>query len=104
MSESITNIADAVRVLGALPVPVGPEPQLSEVEVLRARVAELLAERQSTNEALDDAVRQLRVDRDRIARLERLVPKPRPADELTALLASTQVLREDAAAEAGEPR
>jgi hypothetical protein len=27
MSEPITNVADAVRVLGALPVPVGPEPQ-----------------------------------------------------------------------------
>ncbi|MFJ3097406.1 hypothetical protein [Streptomyces hydrogenans] len=44
-----------------------------------ARVAELEAERHSTNEALDDAVAALRVQRDRIAELEAaLAPQPRP--------------------------
>lgn len=38
---------------------------------LRARVAELEAERHTTNEALDDAARALREQRDRIADLER---------------------------------
>lgn len=34
MSEQpITNVADAVRELGALPMPVGPEPQAAEVFV-----------------------------------------------------------------------
>lgn len=37
---------------------------------LRSQVAELLAERHSTNEALDDAARALREQRDRIAELE----------------------------------
>lgn len=67
MSEPITNVEAAVAVLGALPVPQGPEPQLSEAQSLRdslreacdeiarleselgsatARVAELEAERQ----------------------------------------------------------
>lgn len=140
MSESITNLSDAVAALGALPVPVGPEPQalrliayaakntdllladaaerrraaewpwdmwcrichirptshrteaealeaadrhvklvhapqaevhqlmtaggLAEFERLRARVAELEAERHSTNEALDDAARQRRADQE----------------------------------------
>jgi hypothetical protein len=42
MSEQpITNVADAVAELGALPVPVGSAP--SELEQLRARVAELEA-------------------------------------------------------------
>lgn len=113
--ESITSLSEAVAVYGALPMPVGPEPQaLSAAEVrlsqygeqrgtygngsekalhhialdlrkelsdqrayerrlreqhdldvaelnrLRARVAELEAERHSTNEALDDAVQALR--------------------------------------------
>ncbi|HEY9353723.1 MAG TPA: hypothetical protein VIP28_10745 [Nocardioides sp.] len=127
MSEPITNLSDAVRELGALPMPVGPEPQVSEAERLRAeltaseqrserrriawrmayqraqgrgwaadrageraregqtamqdmlasllamqierdaaleRVAELLAERRTTNEALDDAVQELRARRE----------------------------------------
>lgn len=124
MSEPITNVADAVRELGALPVPVGPESSErgrlraayiealdnahqthpcpvtgrpywtgcvhydeagrvvgvgschserradavlavrdAELERLRAEVAALLAERHSTNEALDDAVRALRARR-----------------------------------------
>ncbi|MER6515177.1 hypothetical protein [Nonomuraea sp. NPDC001636] len=42
----------------------------AEVTALRSRVAELEAERHSTNEALDDAVKALRVQRDRIAELE----------------------------------
>lgn len=37
---------------------------ISEADRLAARVAELLAERHVTNEALDDAVRALRADRD----------------------------------------
>jgi hypothetical protein len=36
MSESITNAADAVAALGALPMPVGPEPQASERNRLQA--------------------------------------------------------------------
>lgn len=46
----------------------------AEVESLRARVAELEAERHSTNEALSDAAVRMRVDRDRIAELEALTP------------------------------
>ncbi|MFF8409034.1 hypothetical protein [Streptomyces omiyaensis] len=42
----------------------------AEIASLRAQVAELLVERHSTNEALDDAVQALRVQRDRIAELE----------------------------------
>lgn len=42
----------------------------SELVKLRARVAELEAERHVTNEALSDAAVQLRADRDRIAELE----------------------------------
>jgi hypothetical protein len=41
---------------------------------LRARVAELEAERHSTNEALSDAAVRMRADRDRIAELEALTP------------------------------
>lgn len=37
---------------------------------LRAQVAELLAERHTTNEALSDAAERMRTDRDRIANLE----------------------------------
>jgi len=46
------------------------EDAASEVARLRARIAELEAERHSTNEALSDAAVQLRVQRDRIAELE----------------------------------
>lgn len=42
----------------------------SQVEQLGARVAELEAERHTTNEALDDAAKALREQRDRIAELE----------------------------------
>ncbi|MEU3426633.1 hypothetical protein [Streptomyces gardneri] len=42
----------------------------AEEKTLRARVAELEAERHSTNEALSDAAEQMRRDRDRIAELE----------------------------------
>ncbi|NUO43705.1 MAG: hypothetical protein HOV82_16910 [Streptomyces sp.] len=46
-------------------------PELAaELERLRSQVAELLAERHVTNEALDDAVQARRADRDRIAELE----------------------------------
>jgi hypothetical protein len=54
---------------------------------LRARVAELLAERHSTNEALAD-----------------ITVAERSADRLTALFAPTQVLREESFAEAVTPR
>ncbi|MFE0329028.1 hypothetical protein ACFW08_20045 [Streptomyces sp. NPDC058960] len=53
----------------------------AELEKLRARVAELLAERHTTNEALDDAVKALRADRDRIAELEERLAGNRPVDE-----------------------
>jgi hypothetical protein len=43
---------------------------LGELGRMRARVAQLETERHSTNEALSDAVEQLRADRDRIAELE----------------------------------
>lgn len=69
----------------ALPVPVGPEPQPSaelaealahseflmrDVKRLRARIAELEAERHSTNEVLADAAVRMRADQNRIAELE----------------------------------
>lgn len=54
-----------------------------ERDLLKARVAELEAERHSTNEALDDAVQELRA-RD----------VEQSADKLTRLLAPTQALRE----------
>jgi hypothetical protein len=47
---------------------------LDEAERLRARVAELEAERQATNEWVDDAAKALRANRDRIAELEALKP------------------------------
>ncbi|MFJ1650045.1 hypothetical protein ACIOC2_01255 [Streptomyces sp. NPDC088337] len=57
----------------------------SEVAELRARVAELEAERHTTNEALSDAAETLRANRDRIAALERRIkaeecccPEPAP--------------------------
>ncbi len=57
-------------------------PVLAALEQARARVAELEAERHSTNEALSDAAEQLRVDRDRIAALEaELAEYEQPADE-----------------------
>ncbi len=49
---------------------------------LRARVAALLEERHTTDEALDDAAKALRAQRDRIAALEAEVAEgERPADE-----------------------
>lgn len=90
MSEPIVNVTDAVRVLGALPMPVGAEPQLTperlaqirsmdllammpewsaavvsgHLAALLARIAELEAERRTTNESLDDAVQELRERRE----------------------------------------
>lgn len=73
---------------GMSDVPAGDVSELSEVERLRTRLDEvqrkytfdtaelkrerdaLLAERHTTNEALDDAAEALRVQRDRIAELE----------------------------------
>ncbi|MEV5957236.1 hypothetical protein AB0M11_26305 [Streptomyces sp. NPDC051987] len=54
-----------------------------ERDLLKARVAELEAERHSTNEALDDAVRELRARE-----------VERSEDKLTRLLAPVQALRE----------
>jgi hypothetical protein len=65
----------------ALPMPVGPAPQVSELDRLRAQVAELLAERHVTNEALDDAVQELRARQ--------------AADGITRRIAPTQPLRAD---------
>jgi hypothetical protein len=106
MTESITNTADAVAELGALPMSVGPEPLTarqkvdeafgiearlfqhaldrvfsvlaeggflaapSEVATLRSRIAVLEAERRTTNEALDDAVGELRTSYAERARRE----------------------------------
>ncbi|MFJ8538102.1 hypothetical protein [Streptomyces sp. NPDC093591] len=92
----------------------------TELEQLRTRVAELEAERHVTNEALDDAVQELRTpyaERARrethpgrrqawlmLARVEEservanalLTPEAsRSADKLTQLLAPTQALRDD---------
>jgi hypothetical protein len=87
--ESITSLSEAVAVFGALPMPVGPKQKPRTIldrgrDALRARmakddlrlvlenvityaahletrIAELEAERHVTNEALDDAVRELRL-------------------------------------------
>jgi hypothetical protein len=60
---------------------------------LRARVTELLAERHSTNEALDDAVQALRTDRAEPAKGPSAAES---ADPLTRLFAPTQALRVEA--------
>ena len=107
MSKSITNLEDAVRELGALPMPVGPAPKakprtmldhgrdalrarmakddlrlvlenvITYAERLEAQVAELREERHTTNEALTEAAEALRVNRDRIAGLERVAVEAR---------------------------
>ncbi|WP_328657951.1 hypothetical protein [Streptomyces sp. NBC_00334] len=111
-SGPILDLETAVRELGALPMPAGPEPKPRtmldharaalnarmtkddlrlvlentiafaasleadreasdrEYEAATARVAELESEQHTTNEALSDAAKQLRKDRDRIAELE----------------------------------
>ncbi|WP_406156882.1 hypothetical protein [Streptomyces canus] len=92
-AQGIAGTADV------LPVPVGPE--LSELERMRLRVdeveraytfdtaelkrriAELLAERHSTNESLDDAVQALREKRDREAIVTQFVAAR--AEYITAL-------------------
>jgi len=58
----------------------------AEQKQLRARVAELEAERRSTNEALDDAVQELERRRDRIAELERSASEYPPAMPWAALM------------------
>jgi hypothetical protein len=75
--EVLVSLADLAElgIVGsafALPVPVGAPsfpPPRTELEQLRSQVAELLAERHSTNEALDDAVQALRANRDEISEL-----------------------------------
>jgi len=60
---------------------------LEMVAKFRARVAELEAERHSTNEALSEAAEQLRVNRDRITELEaRLAEREQPADTYPSAL------------------
>lgn len=99
----ITDAATAVAELGALPMPMGPEPQplagpiCAEAEARPSRleaglpamqealfkaldrVTELEAERHTTNESLSDAAEQLRADRDRIAVLEAAAVEARAA-------------------------
>jgi hypothetical protein len=63
--------ADAiVFALGGAGLLMAPDAAV-ELEQLRARVAELEAERHSTNESLDDAVAAIRVKDQRIAELEK---------------------------------
>ena len=64
--ELASQAADTLIGLGMLV----PEGGAQESERLRARVAELEAERHVTNEALSDAAERMRADRDRIAELE----------------------------------
>ncbi|WP_282698058.1 hypothetical protein [Streptomyces sp. CC208A] len=53
----------------------------AELLALRGQVAALLAERHSTNEALDDAVREVAALRTRVAELETApLARPHPAD------------------------
>jgi hypothetical protein len=79
----------------------------AELTALRARVAELEAERHVTNEALDDAARALRASRDWIAELEQVIADApasyvlmdraraaASADGITQRIAPTQALRE----------
>lgn len=104
MDEPIMNAADAVRELGALPMPVGPEPQSRSIldrarDALDARMtkddlrlvlenvinyaAGLEAERHVTNEALDDAVKELRERQQREALVADFVAKR--AEYITAI-------------------
>lgn len=53
------------------PIVVQGSDDLSELERLRAQVAELLAERHATNESLSEAAEALRANRDQITELER---------------------------------
>ncbi|HZF92021.1 hypothetical protein [Streptomyces sp.] len=78
---------DALNMRGSLapngedrkvPFPLG-ETLAPAVDWLINRVAELETERHTTNEALSDAAEQLRVDRDRIARLEKAAVEGRAA-------------------------
>lgn len=66
LGRTPTEIAFAVESAG---MHMSPE-TAAELETLRKRVAELEAERHSTNEALSDAAERMRADRDRIAELE----------------------------------
>jgi len=93
MSEPIRDVESAVRELGALPMPVGNEPQALSAERLAeirehvagirnwslgnlaardllAEVDRLRDERHETNEALSDAAEALRANAARIAELE----------------------------------
>lgn len=91
----------------------GTEKALHEIAVtLLAEVNRLEAERHSTNESLDEAAQALRVDRDRIADLERVIAEAPAsyalmerarveADGITRRFAPSQALREDEPAEAG---
>lgn len=76
--------AQAAATLYGLGMLVAPG-EAAELVRLRREVAALRAERHVTNEALDDAVRELRARRDGAAE--------RSADKLTRMLAPTQTLR-----------
>ncbi|MEU5593073.1 hypothetical protein [Streptomyces sp. NPDC020298] len=84
--ELVTEVSEAAVATAAQAVDELKR-EHAENERLRARIAELEAERHSTNEALDDAVQELRTRRD-----DRSVE--RSADKLTRMLAPTQALRE----------
>jgi len=74
MAETAAGVAE----LGALPVPVGSA--LSEVERLRARVAELEAQREADRKTWQHDLRTARDEREataaRVAELEALKPAP----------------------------
>lgn len=112
MSEPIRDVETAVREFGALPVPAGPEPQrLSVLDrargALGARMAKddlrlvlenvivyaagLESERHVTNESLSEAAEALRVQRDRIAELEK---RPSRAEILRELAKQQEQIAE----------
>lgn len=68
MSEPITNAADAVAALGALPMPTGSEP--SELEQLRARVDEVERKYTFDTAELKRQLESERVDGRRLIRAE----------------------------------
>lgn len=83
---------------------------VTENAVLRARVAELEAERHSTNEALSDAAEALRANRDRIAELEATRTGSRPgghshpeADDVTPQVRKLRALLAGQRAVVAEP-
>jgi hypothetical protein len=66
VSESITNVEAAVRELGALPVPVGPEPR-SEEERLRMQVVDLQDRLAQAQKGTARALRERDLIRERVS-------------------------------------